>query len=141
MLVKLRGKTSREEMRISVKLMKNEFIFFDTNIYIDIFRGNLSKTEIFPLFQSAYFFAVNKIVLMELWSGAFTSEEKSSVTELAKSFPLLGIKDDNFVEVGKIMAKMRFNPQPIEPNTRRKLTCDILIALSAKENTGAFLNL
>lgn len=72
---------------------------------------------------------------MELRAGAKTKFEESTLKQHQKTIPLIGFSDDNFIIAGQIMQKMS-KTQANEPRTRRRLTWDILIALSAQENNA-----
>jgi predicted nucleic acid-binding protein len=114
-------------------IKKPDSIFFDSNIYIDILRSREHAQKIETILTGAYLYVVNKIVLMELWAGARNKTEERILAQHESAFPLIGMSDDNFILAGQIMSKMRqkFDPAPA---MRRRLTWDILIALSAKEN-------
>lgn len=120
---------------MTVKINKPEFIFFDSNIYINVLRHPEYENKIERFLQGAYLYVINKIVLMELWSGARSKTEETILKQHQKAIPLIGMSDDNFVIAGQIMHKMK-NEHHHEPIVRRRLTWDILIALSALENNA-----
>lgn len=112
---------------------KAELLFFDSNVYINLLRSFEYEQRIEKFLQGAYLYVVNKIVLMELWAGARTKVEENILELHQQELPLVGLSDDNFITTGQILSKMR-GEQQLEPKMRRRLTWDILIALSAKEN-------
>ena len=75
---------------------------------------------------------------MELWAGVRTQREEAILEKQQETIPLIGFSDENFIVAGKLMNKMkRF--YRFESQSRRRLTWDILIALSARENHACFL--
>lgn len=114
---------------------KPEFVFFDSNVYINLLRSQEYERRIEPFLQGAYLFSLSKIVFMELWAGARTRLEESILKQHQKALPLIGFKEDGFIEAGQIMQKMATDHE-IEPRMRRRLTWDILIAISASQNNA-----
>lgn len=112
---------------------KPELLFFDSNVYIKLLRSPEYEQHIKKFLQGAYLYVINKIVLMELWAGARTKTEETILKLHQQELPLVGLSDDNFITTGQILSKMRGELR-LEPKMRRRLTWDILIALSAKEN-------
>lgn len=112
---------------------KPEVLFFDSNVYINLLRSPKYEQKIERFLQGAYLYVINKIVLMELWAGVRTKTEENILKLHQKEIPLVGLSDDNFITAGQILSKMR-GEQKLEPRMRRRLTWDLLIALSAKEN-------
>lgn len=116
---------------------RSEVVFFDSNIYINIFRYPLYERRIEKLLQGAYQFVVSHIVLMELWAGAQTSVEKNILESQQNHFRLIGLSNERFIAAGRILNQMKvFFSQTGEDRRRRKLTWDLLIALSAQENNA-----
>ena len=113
-------------------------IFLDSNIFIQLMKSPEYKKRIGVLFQSSYLHVVNKVVLMELWAGVRNSVEEALLSEYQKNYPLMEFSGDHFIAAGQILKKMNDDHQ-LEPRTRRRLTWDILIALSAKENNSLLL--
>ncbi len=114
---------------------KIDSIFFDTNVYINLLRSLEYEQKIEKFLQGGYLYTVNKIVLMELWAGARSALEESILREYEEEFPLIGMSDSNFIIAGQTLRKMT-TEYKIEPKLRRRLTWDILIALSARENNA-----
>lgn len=112
---------------------KPEAVFFDSNVYVNLLRSPEYERRIEHFLQGAYLYTVSKIVLMELWAGAKTKVEESILRQHEKQSPLIGFSDDNFIAAGQVMRKMA-EDKGIESSSRRRLTWDILIALSAKEH-------
>ena len=114
---------------------KPDSVFFDSNVYINLLRSPEYEHKIERFMQGAYLYSVNKIVLMELWAGVKTKVEEHILKQHQKILPLMSFSDDNFIDAGQVMRKM-VEAHNFEPRTRRRLTWDILIALSAKENNA-----
>ncbi|MBX9766867.1 MAG: PIN domain-containing protein [Bdellovibrionales bacterium] len=114
---------------------KSELLFFDSNVYIKLLRSPEYGQRLEKFLQGAYLYVINKIVLMELWAGVRTKTEENILKLHQHELPLIGIQEDNFVTTGQILSQMRSEPL-VEPKMRRRLTWDILIALSAKENSA-----
>jgi len=112
---------------------KPELLFFDSNVYINLLRSPEYGTRLEKFLQGAYLYVINKIVLMELWAGVKNKTEENILRLHQHGLPVIGLLDDNFIITGQILSQMRGDPQ-LEPKMRRRLTWDILIALSAKEN-------
>lgn len=108
-------------------------LFFDSNVYINLLRFPEYERRIERFLQGGYLYVINKIVLMELWAGVRTKVEENILKLHQQELPLVGLSDDNFITTGQILSQMRSEQQP-ELKMRRRLTWDILIALSAKEN-------
>ncbi len=119
-------------------MKKAELLFFDSNVYINLLRDPNYERRIEPLLRGGFLYVVNKIVLMELWAGAKTNTEKSILRQHQSTFRLVGMKDDQFVIAGQVMSQM-CKKSRIEPKARRRLTWDILIALSARENNAMLI--
>ena len=112
---------------------KPELLFFDSNVYINLLRFPEYERRIEKFLQGAYLHVLNKIVLMELWAGVRTKVEENILVVHQQELPLIGLDDDNFITTGQILSRMKTEPE-LTPKMRRRLTWDILIALSAKEN-------
>ena len=112
---------------------KAEAVFFDTNVYINCLRSLEYERKIEHFLEGSHLYAVSKIVLMELWAGAKTKTEEAILKQHERTLPLLTFSDDGFIAAGHVMRKM-VEDRGIEPNARRRLTWDILIALNAKEH-------
>ena len=116
-------------------MRKTENVFFDTNVYINLLRFPEYEAKIERFLQGGYLYVISKIVLMELWAGAKSKVEETILTQHEESIPSIGSSDSNFVNTGKILRKMTVE-YDLEPKMRRRLTWDILVALSAKENSA-----
>jgi predicted nucleic acid-binding protein len=132
-LEKQRAKADGKVSEVTTR--KPESIFFDSNIYINLLKFPKYAEKLEMFLQGAYLYVVNKIVLMELWAGAKTKAEETILNLHQQSFSLVGLQDDCFIAAGQIMRKMA-NDHAFEPQKRRRLTWDLLIALSAKENNS-----
>ena len=114
---------------------KPEAVFFDSNVYINLLRSSDYERKLERFLQGAYRYTISKIVLMELWAGAKTKAEESILKLHQKNLPHIGFSDDNFILAGQVLQKIA-KDHSVEPRTRRRLTWDILIALSAHENSA-----
>ncbi len=114
---------------------KPDSVFFDSNVYINLLRSPKYEYKVGRFLQGAYLYVVNKIVLMELWAGVRTKAEENILKQHQKAIPLIGFSDDNFIVAGQVMRRMT-DEHGFEPRVRRRLTWDLLIALSAKENNA-----
>jgi predicted nucleic acid-binding protein len=117
---------------------KPEIVFFDSNVYINLLRSPDYERRLERFLQGACLYAINKIVLMELWAGARSKDEENVLKLYEKNLPLMGFSDNNFISAGQILHKMA-RDRSVEPLKRRRLTWDILIALSAKENNALLI--
>lgn len=117
---------------------KADSIFFDSNVFVDALRSTDFELRIERFLQGAFLYSVSKVVLMELWAGARTKYEMDFIAHHEKTFPLLDLPDDCLIEAGKILAKLRSGLEG-EALRRRRLTWDLLIALSARENRAVLV--
>lgn len=113
-------------------IKRSESVFFDSNVYINLLRSPHYERKVERFLQGAYLYAISKIVLMELWAGAKNKIEQSILKQHQK-LPLLNFSDDNFITAGQILRKMT-DDYGLEPRMWRRLTWDVLIALTAQEN-------
>lgn len=118
-----------------MSLSKPEAIFFDTNVFIHLLRSADYEQRLERFLQGACLYVVSKIVLMELWAGARTRVEEDILRQYERAFPLIGFADEGFIEAGQVMRRMS-REQKIEPQSRRRLTWDILIAIAARQNNA-----
>ena len=75
---------------------------------------------------------------MELWAGVRTKPEENIIKEHQGTFPLVGFHDDGFIVAGQTMRKMT-EAHGIEPKARRRMSWDILIAISANQNNACLV--
>ena len=73
------------------------------------------------------------MVLAELWRGATRVEEQNLLSDLEKSLPILTPTEKNWLESGKILAKI-CTDKGYEPRKLRELHFDVLIALTARSH-------
>ena len=114
-------------------MKKSDAIFLDSNVYINVLRSPEYEKKVERFLVSAYLYTLNKIVLMELWAGVRTPLEGQILKQHQKMCPRIGMQDDQFIHAGQLMMKMR-EKHRFEPKERRRMTWDLLIALSAMEN-------
>jgi predicted nucleic acid-binding protein len=76
--------------------------------------------------------------------GVISGGKKAGATNTSrlrdhqKAFPLIGMQDDQFIAAGQLMSRMQ-RKHRFEAKMRRRLTWDLLIALSAKENNALLI--
>lgn len=117
----------------------SQIAFFDSNIYINTLRVLEYPEKLSPFLKDkGLYFMVSKIVLMELWAGCHSSIEEEALTNLQENSPLMSFDSDHFIQAGKVMNQMR-KEYNLEPNKRRQITWDLLIALTAQENKALLI--
>ena len=131
-------RAARADGRVFLIVNQPESIFFDANVYINLLKSPLYERKVEIFLPGAYLYVINKIVLMELWAGVSNKTEENILKKHQHMMPMIGLSDDNFIVAGQIMNHMRRFSQH-EPKMRRRLTWDILMALSAKENNALLL--
>jgi predicted nucleic acid-binding protein len=72
-------------------------------------------------------------VLAELWRGATTPVDRQVIQELEQRHPILTPTEKNWLESGRILAKI-FADKGYEPKKLRDLHFDVLIALTARSH-------
>jgi predicted nucleic acid-binding protein len=108
----------------------SELVIFDTSVLIDnqrTARHSQEMTEVDGLVR------LSSVVLAELWRGATRVEEQNLLSDLEKSLPILTPTEKNWLESGKILAKI-CTDKGYEPRKLRELHFDVLIALTARSH-------
>ncbi len=106
----------------------SRLIIFDTSIFIDHLRTGCHQQRIDTI---SGLIRTSSVVLAELWRGATKLAEISFLKELEKNHPVLTPTENNWLESGKILGKMRAD-KGFSPNKLRDLHFDLLIALTAR---------
>lgn len=106
----------------------SNLIVFDTSIFIDHLRTGCHQERIDII---SGLIRTSSVVLAELWRGATKPAEISFLKELEKNHPVLTPTEKNWLESGKILAKMRAD-KGFSPDKLRDLHFDLLIALTAR---------
>jgi predicted nucleic acid-binding protein len=108
----------------------SDLVIFDTSIFIDDFRSGRHQQRIAALSGRI---RTSSVVLAELWRGATKASEQDLVRNVEKSRDILTPTENNWLESGLILARMKrahgFSPEKI-----RGLHFDVLIALTARSH-------
>jgi predicted nucleic acid-binding protein len=112
----------------------SEFAVFDTSVLVDHLRTNRHAHRMADLHMPV---RNSSVVLAELWRGVTLGAERVVLREIAGNYPILTPTANNWLESGRILAKMRTD-QGFEPAKLRDLHFDVLIALTARAH-GALL--
>jgi predicted nucleic acid-binding protein len=103
-------------------------VIFDSSILIDHLRTNCYAQRMAALDDLVRF---STVVLAELWRGATTQAEQAFLRALERNYPLFTPTEKNWLESGKILAKIQAE-RGYEPRKLRDLHFDVLIALTAR---------
>jgi predicted nucleic acid-binding protein len=114
--------------------MMSNFVVFDTSIFIDHLRTGRHQQRIAATIGLVRNSAV---VLAELSRGATKPSEKEFVERLARNHPILTPTENNWLESGRLLSKIRVD-KGLHAEKLRDLHFDLLIALTAR-STGARL--
>lgn len=106
----------------------SELIVFDTSVLIDQIRTNRHLDRMTDL---AGVVRNSAVVLAELWRGATTQVDRQIVQALEQSHPILTATEKNWLDSGRILAKI-YEDKGYEPRKLRDLHLDVLIALTAR---------
>jgi predicted nucleic acid-binding protein len=108
----------------------SNILVFDSSVLIDQIRTNRYLDRMLNLTGVVRNSAV---VLAELWRGANTLVDRQVIQELEERHPILTPTEKNWLESGKILAKI-FADKGYEPKKLRDLHFDVLIALTARSH-------
>jgi predicted nucleic acid-binding protein len=103
-------------------------VIFDSSILIDHLRTDCHARRLATLDELV---RTSAVVLAELWRGATTQSEQAFLRALERNYPIFTPTEKNWLESGKILAKMQ-NDNGFEPHKLRDLHFDVLIALTAR---------
>jgi predicted nucleic acid-binding protein len=108
----------------------SEIAIFDTSVLIDQIRSNQHLDRILKL-ECLVRNCV--VVLAELWRGATSPVDRQILQALEKNHPILTPTEKNWLESGKILAKIQAD-NGFDPRKLRELHFDVLIALTARSH-------
>lgn len=106
----------------------SKIVVFDTSVLIDQIRTNRHLDRILHLDG---IIRNSSVALAELWRGVTSPVDRKVIAALERSHPMLTPTARNWLESGKILAKIRDN-KSFEPQKLRELHFDVLIALTAR---------
>lgn len=106
----------------------SEVVIFDTSVLVDEARTGRHRKRIESL-QGLV--RMSSVVLAELLRGATRPAEHKFLRTLARNHPIFTPTEENWLESGEILAKIRAD-QGFEPHKLRDLHFDVLIALTAR---------
>jgi len=105
-----------------------DLVIFDSSIIIDDLRFPRHRERLQSVTGAV---RMSSVVLAELWRGAQTPSDRKFLTALARNHPVLTPTQNNWLESGEILAKIRAD-RGFEPRKLRDLHFDVLIALTAR---------
>ena len=108
----------------------SNIVVFDSSVLIDQIRGNRYLDRMLNLTGVV---CNSAAVLAELWRGATTPVDRQVIQELEQRHPILTPTEKNWLESGRILAKI-FADKGYEPKKLRDLHFDVLIALTARSH-------
>jgi predicted nucleic acid-binding protein len=108
----------------------SEVVIFDTSVLIDEARTGRHRKRI-ELLEGLV--RMSSVVLAELLRGVTEPAEHKFLRTLAKNHPILTPTEENWMESGEILAKIR-GDRGFEPHKLRDLHFDVLIALTARSH-------
>ena len=103
-------------------------IIIDTSIFIDHLRTGCHQERIDSLVGLV---RSSSVVMAELWRGATRPVEHTFLRSLEKNYPILTPTEKNWLESGRLLAKIRHD-MGFSPDKLRDLHFDVLIALTAR---------
>jgi len=108
----------------------SDLIVFDTSVLIDDQRTARHAQRMASL---AGLVRNSSVVLVELWRGANEAAERHFVRALERSHPILTPTQNNWIESGQILAKVR-DDRGFSAEKLRDLHFDVLIALTTRSH-------
>jgi predicted nucleic acid-binding protein len=105
-------------------------VVFDTSALIDDLRTLRHRERIQSLVGVI---RTSSVVLAELWRGAANSSDREFLAALARSHPILTPTENNWLESGEILSRIRAD-HGFAPHKLRDLHFDVLIALTARSH-------
>jgi predicted nucleic acid-binding protein len=107
-----------------------ELVIFDTSIVIDQIRANRHLDRMLKVNGLV---RNSSVVLAELWRGVTQAAEQRFLRTLERTHPILTPTGNNWIESGKILAKMQ-KDKGFGAEELRDLHFDVLIALTARSH-------
>ena len=108
----------------------SDFVIFDTSVLVGELRTGRHRKKIESV---AGLVRTSEIVLAELWRGAIDSADRRFLGALSKNSPILTLTENNWIESGEILARVR-GDRGFAPAKLRDLHFDVLIALTARSH-------
>lgn len=112
----------------------SNLVVFDTSIFIDHLRTGRHQKRIA---ETIGLVRNSAVVLAELSRGATKPSEQEFVERLARNHPILTPTENNWLESGRLLSKIRVD-KGFQGEKLRDLHLDLLIALTAR-SAGARL--
>ena len=103
---------------------------FDTSVLVDEARTGRHRKKIESVDG---LIRVSSVVLAELLRGVVGPAEHKFLRSLARNHPILTPTEENWLESGEVLAKIRAD-HGFEPHKLRDLHFDVLIALTARSH-------
>jgi predicted nucleic acid-binding protein len=108
----------------------NEIVIFDTSVLVDEARTGRHHKRIESVNGLV---RTSSVVLAELWRGVSGPAEHKFLRALARNHPILTPTQNNWLESGEILAKLRAN-QGFEAHKLCDVHFDVLIALTVRSH-------
>ncbi|MGA3129034.1 MAG: type II toxin-antitoxin system VapC family toxin [Candidatus Korobacteraceae bacterium] len=108
----------------------SNIVVFDTSVLIDNQRTARHSQRMANITGVV---RLSSVVLAELWRGATRAEEQEFLHEIARNYPILTPTEKNWLESGRILAKI-YADKGYKPKKLRDLQFDVLIALTARSH-------
>jgi predicted nucleic acid-binding protein len=108
----------------------SDVVLFDTSVLVDEVRTGRHRKRIESVNGLV---RMSSVVLAELLRGVTAPSEHKFLRILAKNHPILTPTQNNWLESGEIVAKIRAD-RGFEPHKLRGLHFDVLIALTARSH-------
>jgi predicted nucleic acid-binding protein len=108
----------------------SDIIILDTSVMVDDLRTGQYSRRIANL---QGLIRNSAVVIAELWRGAVKPAEREFLRALTRNHPVLTATENNWMESGEILAKMRGNFS-FAAGKLRDLHFDVLIALTARSH-------
>ena len=105
-------------------------VIFDTSVLVDEVRTSRHRKKIDSVDGLV---RMSSVVLAELLRGATVPAEVKFLRTLARNHPILTPTEENWLESGEILAKIRA-AQGLDLHKLRDLHFDVLIALTARSH-------
>ena len=112
----------------------SDLVIFDTSVLVDELRTGRHRKRMESVDGLV---RTSSVVLAELWRGATRTAERDFLRTLGKNHPILTPTENNWIESGEILSKIRA-AHGFAPSKLRDLHFDVLIALTARSH-GACL--
>jgi predicted nucleic acid-binding protein len=108
----------------------SNLVIFDSSIVIDQIRTNRHLDRMLRIDGLV---RNSSVVLAELWRGVAAPVDRKIIESFERNYPTLTPTTNNWLESGRILAKMR-EDNGFEPHKLRELHFDVLIALTARSH-------